>query len=461
MMGSRSAVLLALVLGCVPVRGGAQDVKLKVYHGGAGESRLLVVEDHRGERSTSRSSLGVAVRPGSEVCVEVENAHPVLYRYDLGQSVDTAQHRAPDMSVVLGLLNAGLGAPAAAEKLPLDPHDVVALIPERAPAWVAPAPREPDSTWAQRAAVRIDALAGDLRALSEAIRKSDLPEALPSSVRGGPSDTGWGYGSVRRAMDAIPQAPFRFNDPDLMGRIAELRKTVGDSLTGTDTATARLTRELFVQRLEALAAQRDALRKAYAPHNGSWSACRKAQDGVNTLSLSVEARDTTLAKHRDTGASVISITAETEYSRPSLEVIPIGLAVRRGSVARASVVDSTLTLTSEQDVTPRIGTAVVLNAVRWGERREISLGPLLGVGVGAEGSVLSDFYVGAAFAIRDWFVVGAAWGQSLTPHRLKDPTRLGTRAEGLGDLSELVESGFRDAVYVVFSLKGLSLLERP
>lgn len=66
---------MALVLGCVPVRGGAQDVKLKVYHGGAGESRLLVVEDHRGERSTSRSSLGVAVRPGSEVCVEVENAH--------------------------------------------------------------------------------------------------------------------------------------------------------------------------------------------------------------------------------------------------------------------------------------------------------------------------------------------------------------------------------------------------
>jgi hypothetical protein len=299
-------------------------------------------------------------------------------------------------------------------------------------------------------------LSGDLERFAQAEKQSALPEPLPSAIRRASTDS-LGYGYAVRVMTALPSDSFHFNDPKLSKSVEALNAATFERL---ETPADKITHELLGQRFASVVEHRNAVREAYSSADGVSSICATLAAGTNTLNLGAQTVDTTVARARDTGSDLVSVVVTTEYLRPVVEVIAVALGVRQSGVAQLSVTDSVLSMGRGSAFTPRAGTAIVLNALRWGPQREVSAGPLLGIGIGGEGKVLSDFYVGGSFAVRDWFQVGVAWGQSRVPFRLKSSYRVGQKIGEVEDLTELLESDFRDAVYIVFNVLGLSLFEK-
>lgn len=449
-----SALALSLMaLGVSSAHAGAQDVRIKVYHGDR-TSRAIEIDRGSGAMRTSNSRFNLVLPVGNEVCVEVVNSHPVLYRYALNASVDTTSPPAPDFSAVVSVLNQAL-----AVDIPL-PTDRPEMRPELLPMVRGDMG---DQSWQNRYYAAMKSLMDDLEEISRAIQQSDLPEPLQLSDRVlvSPDTVGRGFAHAVRALETRRAGPFQFHDPQLAERVKALTDTVSVEVRAMTNGRETLMLDLLSQRFTALVEQRNTIRNAYMASRPSWEGCRKLEAGTNTLTLSVQRADTAMARRRDVGDSILTIHATTQYARPYLEMVPLALGRRASDVASLSLRNGVLTLDRDVDYGFRVGTAAVLNLFHAGERKEISFGPLLGIGVGGEGAVLSDFYAGAAFGLEDWFRVGAAWGWSRVPNRMVRPELLGTAPpENLGDFSELLEPGWRDGVYLIFSIRGLSFFER-
>jgi hypothetical protein len=75
------------------------------YHGRAGESRALSADWGGDTHNVLRGRFTSVLPAGSEVCVRVLNANPILYSYTLNAQVDTVTEKLPDVSSLVGIFN--------------------------------------------------------------------------------------------------------------------------------------------------------------------------------------------------------------------------------------------------------------------------------------------------------------------------------------------------------------------
>lgn len=150
------ATLPLVSVGTASALDGQSQVIIHYYHGVEGASRALIKDLGGGMIETSAKEFSFIVPRSSEVCVLIENAHPVNYAYSLNATVDTSGPELPDVAEYLALLQG--------------------LLPATAPARAArPAPAVSNNMDFLR---ELGNLAKVIKETGTALKNSDLPKRI-------------------------------------------------------------------------------------------------------------------------------------------------------------------------------------------------------------------------------------------------------------------------------------------
>src|SRR5687767_2232619 len=281
-----SIVLLASVLPSHALL--AQDqITFRFFHGKGGQSRTTVDDaDRRLENQHLRFSR--VLTPGTEVCIGVQNAHPINYRYSLDAIVDTSESGLPDLAKFTAFLSAlpqtlGKTAAMAPRMIPRSVTDLAMALDSvrKHPGYLSyrefrsfPEIRDAEANYY----LALGALSADIARADSAAVASDLPEPADGSA---PGKVGFGY--AQTAIAGLSVARFQFNDPKLKENLAELYKKAKESAQGSyDHFVA----DAFGGYGDLLLAKRDKLRTGFAPDvNGSPRLCKPVANGKNTFRL--------------------------------------------------------------------------------------------------------------------------------------------------------------------------------
>lgn len=431
--------ILSIVASLLPVTGLAQTTEVLVYHGSDGASRIYAYTDEDDARrdTDKKHALRIVRAVGSEVCLRVENAHPHRYAYALNARVEPLVEPNLDLSRFTRLLS-GLFDAA---------RDDVAR------AW-SPTTDDtrPSFSALERYKAALDLLAGDVDSARRIDARSDRPETLREVVDGVIPERR-GYRAGRRRLSELPDEPGRFGAPRLQQTLDALYEAARSS------ASSDLV-EILRERGRALVSVRDLLRKGYAlgATNPLGTVpnppCRTIEKGRNTLSLAVAAR--LEGSVRDTGDSLATVVVTSKHDRPPVEVAPAALVVYAPETAGFVVRDGRVEREEEDDYSVRGGVLLLVHALSFGRRAEMSVGPFFGVGVSSD-DVLSDFALGVAFSWGNIMRLGIGFGGSEVPDRLEPPAQPGEALPDGTDLDDFIETRSRRAWYLTFALKGLEI----
>lgn len=419
----------------------AQDRTLYYYHGGkltpSGPVRPGTTQGY--ERTDWDREI--RLRQGSKVCVRVINAHPINYGYSITADVDTSGPKLPDMSQVVALLvptvnRKGLTPPPTSGDNKL---------------WVAPPQSYQNVAWYIN---HLTTLTTEVDTARQFVKASDVPEQL-SEVENYSAATSGFRRAHKKLSTGFRTAPGHLGDPNLKKTL----QTWADSakkLAANDTALILLTEALrgYGDRI----ASDFAALKASIEQDAIQETCGKVGTGPTTLALSIARKDTSAAKNRTVGDSLITIVARPPYDRPLVSVHPVGFATMSDDVPDFRVDENgILRGEPDDDVSGRIGVAVNVNLLNFGPSDEVGLGLALGVGAGGGDKVLSDVFIGPVVSAWDAVRVGLGYGFSAFPKRVKGGTvDQPLNLEGQ-ELDDLIESSFRGAFHIVFVLPGLTL----
>jgi hypothetical protein len=447
--------------------------EVMVYHG-RGDSRAVTYEigtDHR--TLTGQRQLDLSLPEGARVCLDVMNAHTPFFSYDLRTAVDSSSPKPPEFGNVLTILNAAVTTQSSVSG-------------SRSEALTEGRPRElPNSVASPRAGEmnllrtpemgtfesvylaykeRVDTLEADVRRARNAVLHSVQPEDLRPTEVIVVKDQQRGLSYAQRSIDALNAEPGRFNDPKLASTVEAWQSRALGQLGG-DAASDMA--QLMVNSLHArsvtLLAARNALRETYGRASLHWRDCRAIGRGKTTIALGVRPRDTTqYALQRDTG-SIFSVIATSDYPRNIVELVPLAFVAFPSNVTGFGIENDVVVedVKYADDASVRIGTMLTTTPFRFGSASEWALGPGIGTGIiGDDKPALSDFFLGALVSWRDWIRLGAGYGFSEAPLRLRDGAQVGQRlplSEGRESLDDFVEKKRVGTWFLSFTLSGLKL----
>lgn len=381
------------------------------------------------------------VAQGSEVCLQVVNAHPLFYTYALGVAIDSsvpADETLPTSVAELAkLFIKGSAGAASASAL---------SVPGTTGSWL--------SDYVDQVS-RLEQELSDARAL---VARSQEPEPK-DAAEGAPEGKGlqWlqqQFRGYRRGIDSI-------GSPSIREAAAGWARTARDAAAkekdaGPASTTVLNAIENYAKRtIDDFVALRDAVQAA----SPTWQACTTIGRHPTSLTLSITTKEAKPA--RAVGASLKSVTVEPEYKWKTLELAPMGLAVWiPGAVHATLASDSTVALDDDNDVRVRAGAVMVLHLRAYGARKDRSLGVLGGVGL-IDGSSSTtgkpDFYLGAAMRFKDVFGVGAAFVIAQRPvlrSGVKEDQPLPAKFATIGDATR---NGWRSGVALLFTIRGIGI----
>lgn len=175
------------------------------------------------------------------------------------------------------------------------------------------------------------------------------------------------------------------------------------------------------------------------------------------ITLSVTRKDTSEAKAREVGR-LMQVHVSPIYDRPVIELIPIAFGIYAKRVPQFSLRNNVIAREEGDEFRFRAGTMMVANMVPFHPDQSVSLGVGVGFGFFGEGKPLSDFLVGSLVSYRDLFRVGLGFGLSELPNSLKRPAAEGDPLpSNAGNITDVVETKKRGAIFMLFNMTGLSV----
>ena len=440
----------------------AQPVTVTVYHG-LNDSRGIRVQEGEGEEQwRSVRSLPLSLDRGSQVCVEVVNAHPILYAYSIETDVDTTSTEGYDFSAITAVLNPLLDATQAATS---GASALSALSALAASASKADGGEQlvPDGGfgWLEAYQGRIGALAGEIRDVRKAVVESASPERYDPVSHLLATNEERGVTYARRVVNDDWGDFALFDDPDL-GQIIAAWKTEATEEVATLPSELQETFagvvEALYQQSRALLSARNTLQAAYAEVSPLWRDCAAVGEGLTTLTLGVQPRDTSIVKsQRDTGP-VFKVVATPHYAREAVEIIPIAFAAVTDDVPAFSIRDGAVVREAGEEANFGAGMMVVANAFEFGPRRSLSVGAGLGVALIGDDRLFSGLYATPMLSFLDTFRVGVGYGFHRVASGLKSPAVVGQPLPAdAGELNDLLEIRSRGSLFVTFSITGLGI----
>ena len=454
------AILMALSFLAVTLPGNAlqaqEQITFRFFHGRGTQSRATVDDtDKRLENQHLKFSRSLL--PGSEVCVTVQNAHPVNYKYSLNAIVDSTEPSLPDLSKFTALLlklPAKVGKTGPEIQLLRNQGDSLSSIPGLlAFRETSSVSAVEDPVTAYYKALRT--LSGDIARADSAAIASDTPEPVDGST---PGQAGFGYGQT--AIAALSREKYQFNDPKLKDNFAELYKKAKDAAT---TPNDKILADALGGYADILIAERDKLSASFAPDaKGSPRLCKAVAVGKNSIRLSIA--KTVKSGQRDTTGGegktpqYFSVEVQSRFQRKIVSIDPLTLGVLTWNVPRFEIDADTLGAPLENPTLARPGIMLSLNPANWGLADDWGLGIGLGLGLGSS-DLVTDVLMGLTVSYRSIIRIGVGYGRSRQPDRVRG-LKVGQKLPAnFGKLEDAVESKQfgKDAIYFLVALPGLSL----
>jgi hypothetical protein len=436
-----------------PLPSNAQVVQL--YHG---ESSIDILFDQYNAVSGVRGLKNPLIYPqGTTVCLEVRNAHPVLYTYSLDVVVDSTKEQVKGLAEFTKTLisTSGIG-------------EITGLRTETEPARATPRPARP---WVADYYNKLKRLRAGLSYAEGIAATSELPEGREDAAgerAGNRAGLRWAKHELQTA-DTLKE----LRDTSLAKTLDELYKAsrtaaIDDRQKSESNEAARSSvkdpTEDDVALLDGLknygtsiVLARDALFKAYEAAKTTWSDCRVVGKYPFTMSVSVKRKSAGTAK-RFEGDKARSVTVTPRYKWPLLEVSPSALYVYSPN-APAFTVQNGIVRQGTDEFRWRLGTVLVANALPLGEEADVNLGGMVGLGwLDAKGQTPVDILFGGVMSVRNLLRIGLGFGSTSRPDHLKAPGVVDQALPaGTTTLDSLVVNRRRVGLFATIMVTGWSI----
>ncbi len=428
----------------------AQVVQL--YHG---ESSIDVLFDDNSPKPGIKGLANPLIFPqGTNVCMEVENAHPVLYTYSLDVVTDSAQPAVKGLSEFTKAVvaSSGVGELASA-------------------ALLFDETRGTQESWIEKYYKRLAGLRDTLKIAEDIVAASEIPESKEDAKHEREGD-GKGFLWAKHKLQTDDRLK-TLRDSSLSRSLDDLYKSSRSAAVDArkakepDRAKAEAikdpssddnaTLEGLKAIAEALVSSRDALFKAYEAGKPRWSDCRVVGKNPFTMSISAKRRVTGTARRYE-GDKARSITVTPRYNWPLVEVAPTAMYIYSPN-APSFTVDNGVVRQDKDEFRWRAGTLLVVNALPIGEAADVNIGATVGLGwLDAKSSQPVDVLIGGVISVRNLLRFGVGAGSTSRPDRLKapgvvdQPLPAGTKA-----LDDLVVNRRRIGFFATLAVTGWSI----
>jgi hypothetical protein len=503
--GSRAAGVAALATlahgALLSAQPAADTTFVHVAHGAPSRVFRFIERDGRFEQRDGRS-LRIARPLGSNVCLSVQNANPVVFTYNFNAKVDTTFSQLPPearlaLGVLGGFLDVGAKDAAGAQL----PKEVTALITAvgtlaadveslaKATAKAAE-PGTLDLTsgvasnhgllQVQAGIAAIPASAGHLRndkivefleqQLGAAVGAIDAESAKAVEAR---DLVDAEAAKVRDELEKLPELPAVGTNPseEDRARRAALESTrsalglrqasFGIAKEGYDArlgalGVVRLTLPSFVNEAKQSIAESRRLMQAYDKAAPVYRECAIVKEGLNALTLTFGTKDdykTPLRNNVPVQVNVASI-----FQRSRLELYPASFLVRNSDLNTYSIQDQTLVLNDDTNrLNPTLGGVISLTLLdNLDELRHVAISVGAGSSVlGTEG-VLKDLMLLTTFSYRDLFRFGAGGGY-VPSKQLKPGLGIGLPVPAGSTVDNIVTTERKWEFVMMFSVSGAKL----
>jgi len=365
------------------------------------------------------------VQPGDAVCIEVTNAHPLFYKYEF-KSEDQELSGPEVPSLPPAWTNVGTTGGKALDALQTSKEGPTA----------PPLDKYVDL---------VGKIAEDAGTLQERAQASDRPEPLSALTNPG-GDRSRGFRWAQQEIGAL-RSDLRAHRTTLQNL---RRQSSGDN---ADTIVDALDAYAEAQ-LEAL----EAGIKRFTDETPTRRLCTTIQpETQTTMTLSIVQQRGEYA--RDTGSSVVTVTATANYDRAILEFDPLllfsyGVDVPSYSLEDGVVAEDGTSLRP----TVRAGGALSVNLFNFGERDQIAVGPSIGVALGPDDNYLLSFLGGLSVAVHEKLRIGFGAGLNRVPAKLQDGIAIGEPLpDNVDGIDDIVVRDFQVTAFFMVAFSGLNV----
>jgi hypothetical protein len=399
------------------------------------------------------------MKQGSQVCLQVVNAHSLKYTYAVGQILDTTPP--PDLKLpeLAGTIASAFGGSA------VKAMSLRGAGRSRAPRVSSESlPPTPSIAWLETYAKKVQDLSNKLDEVKDLAKNSDNPEDLAHAEE---LVSQRGLRWAKQQIGAVPTGKGDLGSPTLEQTLSgwesdarrdadaarDAAKLEGTSKTDWDNWTDEVITSLAAA-ASATRADWITIRDAYAKASPTWMRCVTLGSHPIQVTLSVKASATGTV--RATGTSLLSINVDPYYEWKRLEAAPLAFAVYAPGAETLTLVDGRV---GRKDASLRVraGTVLLTNLSAFGAREEQSISLVLGVGLLDASSTTAgkaDLLIGFAYRLQDVLGMGLAFSLS-ERNRRRDQVQIGQPLPaGITTIEAASEESWRPGIALGISLKG-------
>jgi hypothetical protein len=448
----------------------AHTAVVYLWHG----DNVVITKELFGDQTViPKSGQQIVLDEGTQVCLSVENANPVWYKYSLSK---VERSLVPDESE-LAPLNDLTALLKQMVPLTEENQNFIAALESRASAEAADEKREdPDLAWLiEYTSERLQPFRELLRKVEDARTKSELPERSPTTS--GPAagqEVGyvWAQGYIKELLGertkGLEKEMQGWYDQARKGRDAQINQKNGFvDAKGNQKEDGRkfvrwtgLTLEALKAYGTELSTRATRIEKEFQA-DGVWSDCAPLGDKELSLRLSVKRTAAGTAK-RDELENVPLVTVLPRYKWKAIDLVTgLGVVVTPG--ARTFEVRNGVVAEDPGETLIRPMASVAVPFFPFGDRGQNAWVAVVGASTldllgdnTKTGKVLAHAGLGLRISDILSLSTGATWGSR--PARLNPDVTVGSPLPAIYQkLSDAVQTASRFGFFVQVALRGLTL----
>ncbi len=430
--------VLLLALHTVPVLAAQREAVVEIHHGR--DASFLRYDTGNGPTQTALTNQTLVLPPGTKVRVVIVDANTYYYNYSLDKSLEQPRYTTPDLSTIVAAINRVLPVVATAieeQSLADDTESTTAITAEMSAL----------GEYVQQ----LETVRTDIEDILQTIAESDNPSSPADIARGEQSQL------LKQQKEVLKNSTFsnaRLKDELQAGYSAA---HIATNKNTTLSTVVQMLREYG----EQLLATRDKLKRDFlAARDRVEFSVVVPHDSTLVLRFGTKPRDPDHTA-RATGDTLLAITLDPLYQRPSFELFPLafGIIPLKG-VPEYSIVDSVIAEHAGSGLRFRAGTMMMINFASMFDNT-VGIGAGVGIGLSTDAApLIVDYLFGITLSYLETIRLGLGAGVSHLPDHLKAPAAVGKPLPpDAGSIDDLVENTYKPSFFITISLPGLNIFD--
>ena len=413
----------------------AQDIL--IYHGQNSETSVY---DHQ---KNPVLNLTLKKKQGDHFRVRIVNPNPLFYKYEIKYEQQAVQSEEESITSLLMAFNQQLN----------DRYTAAAK------GIVAGTDADYDNYKAA-----IESITQDITKAKSIVEASDIPE-LPLDALSYARTGGLRYAIEQVTNPArsvsLSTSATKFHSPTLAADLDALLEKVS-SIDNDPLAKEALTllNQSLVKKVEELKASMAGSRIATVI-NSDFVVTDKITK-VFLLITPIDANNKNLVRDTYTESNKIEVaTIVPLYDRKTLELIPVGNFLFANNVLEYYLENKLVQSRQVNKVSFSPGVVLNINAARFGEAKEMSVGFGAGYKFSNDSKLLQNFYLSTLFSYKDFFRIGIGVGFSQYPSHLNSGAAVNQALpDNIANLEDMIEYKDKLTGFLSIAFTGLSLSKK-